>query len=85
MMKTKTVLSIAGACAFTILALLAFSAKYEQTHYDDWAEAQALRIKQDCLADGGTWIIRPSYTDNKGRYFTRREWCDVGHIGIPTQ
>ncbi len=84
-MKTKTILNIAIVGAAIILVLIAFSAKYEQTHYDAWVEARALRIKQDCLADGGTWIIRPSYTDNKGRYFTRMEWCDAGHIGIPSK
>lgn len=85
MMKTKTILNTAGGVALAILLALTLGGKYEQAQHEDWVKAEALRIKQACMADGGTWIIRPSYTDNKGRYFTRREWCDAGHIGIPTK
>ena len=84
-MKTKTILNIAAVGSLMILVLLTVCVKYEEATRDTWDEAQALRIKQDCMAEGGTWVIRPPYTDNQGRYYERREWCDAGHIGIPTK
>ena len=83
-MKTKKVFNIAAIGALIVLSLLTVAVKYEESTLNTWAEAKALRIKQDCMAAGGTWVIRPSYKIN-GRYLVKEEWCDMGHIGIPTR